>query len=79
MKFDFLNEWMIPDTVPTRIVDAATILGFYLFGAATIQTESTIQWVYYYSDFYIESEKMYIFSQKLHFKNKIKQKWYQNR
>ena len=39
----------------------ATILGFGLFGAATIQTESTIQWVYYYSDFYIESEKMYIF------------------
>ena len=30
-------------TVPTRIVDAATILGFGLFGAATIQTESTIQ------------------------------------
>ena len=28
---------------PTRIVDAATILGFRLFGAATIQTESTIQ------------------------------------
>ena len=47
-------------TVPTRIVDVATILGFDLFGAATIQTESTIQWVYYYSDFYIESEKMYI-------------------
>jgi hypothetical protein len=31
------------NTVTTRIVDAATILGFDLFGAATIQTESTIQ------------------------------------
>ena len=30
-------------TVPTRIVYAATILGFGLFDAATIQTESTIQ------------------------------------
>ena len=38
--------WLMPKTsvtVPTRIVDAATILGFGLFGAATIQTESTIQ------------------------------------
>ena len=33
----------ITNTVPTRIVDAATILGFGLFGAATIQTESTTQ------------------------------------
>ena len=43
-------------TVPSRIVDTANILGFDLFGAATIQTESTIQWVYYYFDFYIQSE-----------------------
>ena len=53
-----------------QIVDAATILGFGLFGAATIQTESTIRWVYYYSDFYIESEKTYIFLQKLNLKIK---------
>ena len=51
-------------TVLTRIVDAATILGFDLLGAATIQTESTIQWVYYYFDFYIESKKMYFFCEK---------------
>ena len=30
-------------TVPTPIVDAATILGFQLFGESTIQTKSTIQ------------------------------------
>ena len=67
------------NTVPTRIVDAATILGFGLFGAATIQTESTIQWVYYYSNFYIGSEKYTFFHKKIHFKNKIKQKCYQNK
>ena len=68
-----LNEvnWV---TVPTRIVDAATILGFRLFGESTIQTESTIQWVYYYFNFYIASEKMYIFAQKntLLKQNKVK-------
>ena len=57
----------------TRIVDMAAYLGFGLFGEATIPTESTIQWVYYYPDFYIESEKCtFFFSQKLNFKNKNK-------
>ena len=48
-------------TVPTQIVDAATTLGFGLFGAATIQTKSTVQWVYYYSNFLLDL-KIYIFS-----------------
>ena len=34
-------------SVLTQIVKMATNLGFQLFGASTIQTESTIQWVYY--------------------------------
>ena len=31
------------NTVSSRIVDMATILGFLLFGESTIQTESTFQ------------------------------------
>ena len=63
--FGFIFWEILGTTVPTQIVDAATILGFDLFGAATNQTESTIQWVYYYFNFYIKSEKMYIFYKKI--------------
>ena len=65
------NYW---NTVPTRIVDMATILGFGLFGAATIQTESTFQWVYYYSNFYTGSEKYNFFFTKNAFLKQNKSK-----
>ena len=55
-------------------MDTATILGFGLFGVATIQIESTNQWVHYYFNFYIESKKYTFFTKKYKFLNKIKKK-----
>ena len=59
----------ITNTVPARIVEAATILGFGLFGAATIQTESTIQ----ISEstiipiFILDPKNIHFFTKKIHF------------
>ena len=50
---------IIITTVPTQIVDTATILGFGLFGAATIKTEFTIILI-----FILDPKNIHFFTKK---------------